>query len=100
MIYLTQLIYVLDGQENVFEEFERAAIPIIGKYNGELMLRIRPDKDSLVEGTTELPYEVHFVRFPTQLDFDKFSKDEGRRRFLHLKESSVRETFVYQGSKV
>lgn len=36
MIFITQLIYLLEGQESVFEEFETIAIPIISKYNGKL----------------------------------------------------------------
>jgi len=41
MIYITQLIYIKDGQESVFHQFEDVAIPLISKYNGRLMLRIR-----------------------------------------------------------
>jgi hypothetical protein len=46
MIYITQLIYIIDGQEKTFHQFEDVAIPIISKYNGRLLLRVRPDKDS------------------------------------------------------
>ena len=42
MIYITQLIYIKQGQEEVFDEFESIAIPIISKYNGKLLFRIRP----------------------------------------------------------
>ncbi|NQV70883.1 MAG: DUF1330 domain-containing protein [Pseudohongiella sp.] len=98
MIYLTQLIYIKEGQEIVFDEFESIAIPIISKYNGELILRIRPGKDALIEGTAELPYEVHLVSFQSQEDFDNFGMDEERKRFLHLKEESIRETILYQGN--
>jgi uncharacterized protein (DUF1330 family) len=100
MIYCTQLIYVKEGQEKIFDEFESIAIPIIRKYNGELVLRIRPGEGSLIEGTTDLPYEVHLVSFPSQEDADRFSKDEERQRFLHLKEQSIREAILYQGIKV
>jgi hypothetical protein len=34
MIYITQLIYIIPGQEAVFEQFEQVAIPLIAKYNG------------------------------------------------------------------
>ena len=43
MIYLTQLIYIKEGQEEVFHQFEDIAIPAISKYNGRLLLRVRPD---------------------------------------------------------
>ena len=100
MIYRTQLIYIQDGQEDVFDEFESLAIPIIRKYNGELVLRIRPDPDSLIEGTIELPYEVHLVSFQNQKDCDNFINDEERKSFLHLKEKSIREAIMYQGEKI
>ena len=34
MILITQLIYLVKGQEKIFDEFERIAIPTILKYNG------------------------------------------------------------------
>ena len=44
MIYRTQLIYLKEGQEVVFDEFEALAIPTIRKYKGELVLRVSPEK--------------------------------------------------------
>jgi hypothetical protein len=100
VIYRTQLIYVVEGQEAVFDEFEAIAIPIIRKYNGELILRVRPSPDALIEGTLELPYEIHLVSFPSQADCDDFSCDEERKSFLHLKEKSIRAAIQYQGELV
>lgn len=31
MLYITQSIYIIDGQESVFDEFEKVAIPANGK---------------------------------------------------------------------
>lgn len=100
MIYRTQLIYLKKGCEDIFDEFESIAIPIIRKHNGELVLRVRPGQDSLIEGTAELPYEIHLVSFPTQQDCDSFAQDEERKKFLHLKEESIREAILYQGTRV
>ncbi|SOE23687.1 hypothetical protein SAMN06298216_4071 [Spirosomataceae bacterium TFI 002] len=100
MIYLTQLIYIIDGQEDVFNQFEALAIPIISKYNGRLTLRIRPDEKSVIESNIEKPYEIHMVEFDTQADFDNFKKDEERKSFLHLKEQSIKSTFLIQGVKL
>ena len=33
MIYITQLIYIIAGKENIFNQFEGIAIPIISKCN-------------------------------------------------------------------
>ena len=49
MLYITQLIYIKEGQENIFHEFEHIAIPIISKYNGQLLIRVRPDDKAIIE---------------------------------------------------
>ena len=100
MIHLTQLIYIKEGQENIFNEFESVAIPIISKYNGRLTLRIRPEKESFIEANIEQPYEVHLVEFDTEEDFENFKRDEERKQFLHLKEQSIRTSILIKGEKL
>jgi uncharacterized protein (DUF1330 family) len=100
MIYITQLIYINSGQENVFHEFEDIAMPAILKYNGRLLLRIRPKENSFIENSIDKPYEIHLVEFDSEKDFDNFSQDEERKRFLHLKEQSVKASILYVGKKI
>jgi uncharacterized protein (DUF1330 family) len=100
MIYITQLIYLIDGQESVFNQFESIAIPIISKHNGRLLLRVRPTDISFIERNIERPYEIHLVEFDTEQDFENFQQDEERKRFLHLKEQSMRASFLIQGMKL
>lgn len=100
MIFITQLIYILEGQEKVFDEFESIAIPIISKYNGKLLLRVRPAENAFVENNIDQPYEIHLVEFNTQQDFDNFKQDEERKRFLHLKEQSIKNSILIQGTKL
>lgn len=100
MIVITQLIYVIEGQEQVFDEFESIAIPIILKYNGCLLFRVRPTKDNFIESHMDQPYEIHLVEFETQQDFDNFKQDEERRKFLHLKEQSIKASIIIQGIKL
>jgi len=40
MIQITQLIYIIEGKEDIFHQFEEIAIPIILKYNGRLNYRL------------------------------------------------------------
>ena len=47
MFFITQLIYIKQGQEKVFDQFEEIAMPLISKYNGRLLLRVRPTEISL-----------------------------------------------------
>ncbi|HKC37349.1 MAG TPA: hypothetical protein VKB95_14835 [Chitinophagaceae bacterium] len=100
MIYLIQLIYIKEGQENVFHQFEDIAIPIISKYNGKLLLRIRPNEKSLIEHCIDKPYEIHLVEFGSEQDFENFKKDEERKIFLYLKEQSIKTTILIQGRKI
>lgn len=100
MIYITQLIYIREGQENVFHEFEEVAIPAILKYNGRLLLRIRPEENSFIENSIDKPYEIHLVEFDSEKDFQNFQEDEERKKFLHLKEKSVKASILYVGKKL
>jgi uncharacterized protein (DUF1330 family) len=100
MIFITQLIYILEGQEAVFDEFEAVAIPAIARYNGRLLLRVRPREDAYIEGSMEQPYEIHLVEFEAEDDLSHFMRDEERKRFLHLKERSVRSVLLFKGTKV
>lgn len=98
MIYITQLVYVKPGQEKVFDEFEAVAIPLIAKYKGELLFRVRPDTAAFIEGEGHPPYEIHLVSFPGEEDFLAFGKDPERASFLHLKEASVERIMLIKGA--
>jgi len=100
MIFITQLIYIIEGEEKVFHQFEDIAIPTIQKYNGQLLLRIRPTDDAFIEGSIEKPYEIHLVEFNAQQDFENFMQDEERKKFLHLKNQSIKTSILIQGTKL
>ncbi|KOY88270.1 hypothetical protein AD998_17560 [bacterium 336/3] len=100
MVYLTQLIYVKEGKEDAFNQFEVVAIPTIAKYNGKLLFRIRPETNNFIELNVEKPYEIHLVTFETIEDFENFKGDEERKKFLHLKDESIRESILIQGIKL
>jgi len=97
MLYITQLIYVAEGQEAVFHEFEDRAIPLIAEYGGELLLRSRYGQH--IAGSMEQPYEIHLILFPSMAHFERFSADEGRKAFLHLKAQSVRASLLVGGER-
>jgi uncharacterized protein (DUF1330 family) len=100
MIYITQLIYIIAGQEKIFNEFEDVAIPIISKYNGRLLFRVRPGENSFIEHQMDKPYEIHFVEFDSEKDFENFKLDEERKKFLHLKEQSIKSSIMVLGTKL
>lgn len=100
MIHLTQLIYIVEGKEDIFHQFEEMAIPTILKYNGQLTLRIRPEKKSIIENNIEVPYEIHIVEFDTEQDFENFRNDKERSKFFQLKQESVKSSILIQGKKL
>ena len=100
MIFFTQLIYIREGQENIFNQFEDIAIPAISKYNGKLLLRVRPDENAIIEANMEKPYEIHLVEFGEEQDFQNFMQDEERKKFLHLKEQSIKSVILIKGVKL
>lgn len=100
MILITQLIYIHPGSEAIFDEFESHAIPIISKYGGKLLLRTKVDKNNVIEGSMETPYEIHLVSFDHQNQIDDFFRDEERKKWVHLKEASIREVWLIKGEKM
>jgi hypothetical protein len=100
MIYFTQLIYIKEGANVSFDNFEDVAIPLIAKYNGQLLLRVRPNPAQYIEQQMEPPYEIHFGSFNSEADFSAFMKDETRQQFLHLKEQSIRNSILVLGNRL
>lgn len=99
-IYITQLIYIKPGEEETFHQFEDIAIPAIAKYNGKLLLRIRPDDKAIIESNMERPYELHLCEFDSEKDFENFMQDEERKKFLHLKERAIHSAILIKGEKL
>jgi hypothetical protein len=97
MIYLTQLIYIHPGQEEIFHQFEDFVLPLLDKYQGKLLLRVRPAKEQVIAGELEAPYEIHLVSFATEGDFDAFKQDKEREQYLHLKDASVSKIVLIKG---
>jgi uncharacterized protein (DUF1330 family) len=100
MIFITQLVYLKKGQENVFDQFEDIAIPAILKYNGRLLLRVRPTTSEFIEHHIDKPYEIHLVEFSSEQDFLNFQQDDERKKFLHLKEQSIKSVILIKGTKL
>ncbi|SDK45433.1 hypothetical protein SAMN05421823_102771 [Catalinimonas alkaloidigena] len=100
MIYITQLIYIKDGQEATFNRFEEVAIPLIAKYNGRLLLRYRPTTDQIIAQTIETPYEIHLVEFSDEQDLAAFFQDEARKQMVHLKEQSIETVWLLKGTRL
>ena len=100
MIFITQLIYINEGENETFLQFEKSVLPIISRYKGRLLLRMRPTEESFVETQIEKPFEIHLVAFDNEQDFEDFKNDAERKNFLHLKELSVKSVLLIKGSEI
>lgn len=59
----------------LFDEYEAAVLPLIGRYGGQLRFRVRSlDADS----------ETHLVEFPDQKAFEAYRDDPDRQALRHL----------------
>ena len=100
MIYLTQLIFVKKGKEEIFHEFENFAIPLMEKYKGRIIHRLRPQKENYISSSAEQPYEIHFISFDSEDDLQSFLQDDTRQNFMHLKNESVQSSILIKGKEM
>jgi hypothetical protein len=73
---------------------------MISKYNGKLLIRVRPQNDAYIQSNIEKPYEIRLVEFENEQDFNNFMEDYERKGSLHLKEQSIRSVVLMKGSKL
>ena len=64
------------------------------------MDKIRKSQAQELSSHIDKPYEIHLVEFETQQDFDNFMRDEERKKFLHLKDQSIKEAVLIQETKL
>ena len=86
--------------EKEFLEFESKVLPMMAEYTGNLLYRLRPEKDSFVSPEGELPYEIHFISFDSDEDLNRFLQDERRQELVPLKEASVKSILLVKGQKM
>jgi hypothetical protein len=97
MLYYTQIIFVKKGKEDQFNLFESHVLPLLEKYNGILIYRVRPSDSAVIESTIDRPYELHVVTFPERKDFEGYSGDQERLQYMHLKEGAIEKVLLIEG---
>lgn len=100
MVYVTVMIFVHEGEELAFQQYEEKVLPFLGDYNGNLIYRIRPDIASVLHSEEEVPYEIHFISFKSNKDFNNFMQDKRRVEFVHLKNQSIKMSYLIKGQKM
>ena len=97
MLYFTQLIFLKNGGEDNFNLFESYVLPLLQKYNGILIYRVRPTVDHVIATTVGHPYELHLVTFPAMENFIAYRDDKERMQHMHLKDASVEKILLIEG---
>jgi len=97
MLFYTQLIFVKEGKEAVFHAFEDYVLPLLGRYNGKLLYRLRPGNGDVVTTSIDYPYEVHLISFGSKADFEAYARDEERTKYLAMKNESVEKVVLIEG---
>jgi len=97
MIYITLLLFVRDGKEQLLNEYESKVLPLLTSYGGRLLYRIRPQKGQHIVTPEHYPYEVHIVSFPSVTDFEQYKADDVRKSYSYLYTESVEKAILIQG---
>src|ERR1700747_1660041 len=100
MLYYTQLVFINEGKEDLFLEFEDRVLPILSKYNGTLLYRVRPGKDNVIESTVGQPFDVHLLSLPSKELFAAYASDEERVQYLDMKNESMARVMLIEGLSI
>lgn len=99
-LYITLLIFVKRGEEEVFHSYEDKVLPLLARYNGQLLYRIRPEQNSFVYSPEDKPYEIHLVSFASKEDFENYKKDQERMSYAPLFGKSVEKVMLIEEIKI
>ena len=100
MIWYTQLIYIRKGAEAIFNSFEANVLPLLKNHGGDLVYRIRPDNNCIIESSRDIPYEIHLVCFNSKQGFESYKNDPARTAFMELKNNSVEKVMLIEGIEI
>lgn len=94
---ITQFIYLNEGFEEGFLRYESAVLPLLKNHNGELLWRIRLDKENIIHPAgDEQPFEMHIVCFNSKNDFLGYKNDPERLRHIQLAERAVKKIILIE----
>ncbi|WP_139956697.1 DUF1330 domain-containing protein [Flavicella sediminum] len=100
MLYITAFLFVKEGKEHIFQEYENLVLPLLKKYNGELIYRVRPKSEAYIFSNDEKPYEIHLLTFPSDIDFKNYVNDEERKSFEQLKIQAIKTSFLVKETQL
>jgi hypothetical protein len=61
------------------------------------MYRLRTKEDINFSVNKEMPYEIHLISFESEEGFEKFMNNDDRKKYVHLKDESVKSVILMKG---
>ncbi len=86
-------LFIHQGCEAEFEQFESTAAVIMRRYGGRIERRIGcapGDGD-------DRPHEVHIVAFPDQQSFERYRNDDELLALAELRTRAIQRTIIWPG---
>jgi uncharacterized protein (DUF1330 family) len=96
-ISITVLLFVREGEEKAFDEYESAVLPLLASHHGKLLYRLRPNRKNYLNESAEYPYEIHLLEFESRQDYENYFDDPEREKHTQLREKSVLKAIVIEG---
>lgn len=90
----TVLLYIREGMEIEFLEYENKVLPILSEYEGMLLKRIRHGF------STDMPYETHIISFKNNDQFQRYIDAPERKQYMHLAEEVIKHIDVFSGTEI
>ncbi len=97
MIYITAFLFINEGKEGLYNQYESEVLPLLKNHKGKLIYRVKPNDDNYINAEEEKPFEIHFISFESEEGFKGFLNDEKRLSFNNLKEASIKTSFIVKG---
>lgn len=76
-LYIVVRLWIHEGLEAKFEAYERKVSRVMARYGGIIERAIRTTRAS--NTSSDEPFEVHLLRFPTRELYDAYQDDPERR---------------------
>ena len=95
-IYIVATLWIREGNVAAFEAYERKAARIMKRYGGSIERTVRP---SAPDASSDQPFEVHLVRFPSEEVFERYRTDAALKALSAEREAVITKTLVLIGSE-
>jgi len=89
MVQITVLLEIQD--KDSFRKFESAAIKIMEKYNGKLLLAYKPSE---AESSISNIGEVHYLEFPNIDAFKNYRVDSELKKLSELQDKAISNSII------